>query len=432
MQGNKDYFGFESGTNPTDSDLGAKDIYFAEEDFAKEIRDSKKQKSPESAPSNVSVTPSVSGKAKKHVKKSSVASTYLFFIIVIAVSIVLSVYAVFCLNDILGMTKSKSSVTVNFSDNIESSSEAIDLLHDYGLIECPNFCKLFVSIEKTLISSADVSGPYQAGSYYLYGKMGLEGMLDTMCGEVETTETVTITIPEGYTVPDIIEKLVANEVCDKSSLLTVIDSTQFTYSLVSDLQAKETVPYRLEGYLFPDTYEFYVGMSASNAIMKFLDNLETKITEEYRERAEEMGYSINEILTIASIVQAEAGSTEQMSTIASVIENRLNDTANYPSLGCQSTSDYINNDVAPTLSSTSSHTSEYYLTYYNTNSSSTVVGLPEGPICNPGIDAIEAALYPDDTNYYYFFHDTSGKLYTASSYAEFKSLISTYAPYLNY
>ena len=121
-----------------------------------------------------------------------------------------------------------------------------------------------------------------------------------------------------------------------------------------------------------------------------------------------------------------------MRSQASVIENRLKDKTNYPSLGCQSTSDYINNKVAPSLSSTSSHTSEYYLKYYSTNSDSTVVGLPKGPICNPGIAAIEAALYPEDTDYYFFFHDNKGNLYTASSYSEFKSKIQTYAPYLNY
>lgn len=432
MQDNKDYKSFdfksfESGLNPTDSDLGAKDIYFAEEDFAKEIRESKKQKSTPSAAETAAPV-----KNKKLVKKSGAASTYLFFIAVIVISMLLSIYAVFCLNDVLGITKSKSSVTVNYTEDIEDTNDAIDLLYDYGLIRCPNFCKLFASLEKTFLSDAPIVGPYQAGVYYLYGKMGLEGMLNTLCGEEETTETVTITIPEGKTVPDIIEKLVANEVCDKASLLAVIESTQFTYSLVSELEAKESVPYRLEGFLFPDTYEFYVGMSASNAIIKFLENTESKITEEYRARAEELGYSVYEIITIASIVQAEAGSTEQMATIASVIENRLKDTANYPSLGCQSTSDYINNSVAPALSSTSAHTSEYYLTYYNTNSDSTVAGLPEGPICNPGIDAIEAALYPENTNYYFFFHDTSGNLYTASTYSEFKSLIATYAPYLSY
>jgi UPF0755 protein len=174
-----------------------------------------------------------------------------------------------------------------------------------------------------------------------------------------------------------------------------------------------------------------VGESASSVVKKFLSNGDSKITEEHRKRAEELGYSMQEIITIASIIQMEAGSEEQMKTISAVLHNRLSDKTNYPSLGCDSTSDYITNKVAPSLSSTSAHTADYYQTYYSTASSSTVVGLPEGPICNPGLAAIEAALYPEDNDAYYFFHDSNGNLYTAKTYSEFKEKVATYAPYLN-
>jgi len=90
---------------------------------------------------------------------------------------------------------------------------------------------------------------------------------------------------------------------------------------------------------------------------------------------------MNEIIIIASIVQAEAANSEQMSEIAAIIENRLKDETNFPSLGCQSTYDYIKNKVAPSLSATSAHTADYYLKYYSTNNNSNVVGLQEGPIC---------------------------------------------------
>jgi len=413
----------ESGINPVDSDSGSRDVYFTNEDFSKKV---------ESKNKNLKGTGTAVADKHRKRKSSGVASTYVFFIVVIAVSMLLSVYAVFCLNDIFGITKTKSTVTVSYTEQIDSTSDAIDLLADNGLIKCKNFCKFFMKVSDIIIPKHDGKGPYRAGVYYLYGKMGLEDMLITLEGEAETAETVRVIIPEGYTVADIVNKLVDNEVCDRASLLSVIQSTQFTYSLVANLEANENVPYRLEGYLFPDTYDFYVGMSASAAVSKLLENSESKITEEYRKRAEEMGYTMYEVLTIASIIQAEAGSEDQMKTISSVIQNRLKDTANNPSLGCQSTTDYINNKVAPSLSSTSAHTAEYYLNYYSTNSKSKVVGLPEGPICNPGQAAIEAALYPEDTDYFYFFHDTKGNLYTAEDYSEFKSKIKTYAPYLDY
>lgn len=414
-----DYKIDETGINIVDSGSQKNDVYFSNQDYSKSVKTENNKKN-------------VKKKAYAKAKTGGVVSTYMFFIVVIAISMLLSVYAIFCLNDVFGITKNKSSVTVSYTEQIESPSDAVDLLADYDLIQCKNFCKFYLKLADSVVGDYDVTGPFDAGVYYLNGKMGLEGMLINMMGDPETTETVRITIPEGYTTADIINKLVDNEVCDKAALLSVIESTQFSYSLVANLEAKESVPYRLEGYLFPDTYDFYVGQSASSAVETFLKNTENRISEEDRKRAEEMGYSMYEVLTIASIVQAEAGSTEQMKTIAAIIENRLKDTTNYPSLGCQSTSDYINNKVAPAISSTSAHTSDYYLNYYSTNSSSTVVGLPEGPICNPGLDAIQAVLYPADTDDYFFFHDNSGKLYTAETYADFKSQIQKYAPYLSY
>mgnify|MGYP000048081870 FL=1 len=407
----------ENGVNLGNSDSPKKDIYFTNQDYSG-IKTEKKSAAKSSS--------KIKGKA------GSVASTYWFFIIVIAVSMVISVYAIFCLNDIFGITKSKDSVTVSYSQQLESTSDAIDVLSQNHLIKCKNFCKFYIKFAGKAVKSYDIKAPFEAGVYYLNGKMGLEGMLTSMMGTPETTETVKVMIPEGYTVPEIIDKLVENEVCDRAALLSVIESTEFSYSLVSNLKAKETVPYRLEGYLFPDTYEFYVGQSASSVVEKLLAQTEKQIPEDYRKRAQELGFSMNEIMIIASIVQAEAGSNDQMKTIAAVIENRLNDKANYPSLGCQSTTDYINNKVAPALSSTSAHTADYYLTYYSTASTSTVTGLPEGPICNPGKAAIEAALWPEDNDDYFFFHDNNRKLYTAKNYSEFKSQIQKYAPYLSY
>ncbi len=384
-----------------------------------------------SVPSSNANTPKKRNTAVKK-KGKGVGTTYLFFIIVIVVSMLVSVYAIFCMNDVLAITKTKSSVTISLTEDVKTAGEAIDILADNGLIKCKNFCKFFTSVRDRIIDKNKVGGPYAAGVYYLNGKMGLEGMLVTLHGNNFTDETITLTFPEGLTVPEVIEKLSENDVCDKTALLSVIQTTEYTYSLVSNLKAKESVPYRLEGFLFPDTYEFYIGESASSTIRKFLDNGDKKFKEKYRKQAKKIGKSTYEIMTVASIIQKEAANKDQMKTISAIIYNRLEDTVNFPTLGCQSTADYITNKVAPALSSTSAHTSEYYMSYYNTNNSSTVVGLPAGPICNPGTDAIVAALYPSDTDAMFFFHDTKGNLYTAKTYAEFKSKVSQYAPYLEY
>lgn len=368
----------------------------------------------------------------KHKKSGGVGSTYLFFIIVIIVSVVVSIYAILCMNDIFAITKTKSNVTVSYSQQLESSNDAINLLSEKGLIKCKNFCKLFVKLRDGFIKSNRLGGPYEAGVYYLNGKMGLEGMLLTLQGDTATSETVTLAFPEGLTVPEIVNKLSDNDVCDKAALLSVIQSTEYSYSLVADLKASDSIPYRLEGFMFPDTYEFFIGESASSVVTKFLENGESKFTEEFKQRCNELGYTPYEIITIASIIQKEAANDEQMKTISAVLHNRLKDKANFPTLGCQSTADYITNKVSPNLSSTSSHTADYYMAYYNTNNSSTVVGLPAGPICNPGTAAINAALYPENSDVKFFFHDTKGVMYTAKTYAEFKSKVQKYAPYLEY
>lgn len=411
-----------SGTNPTDtSATEKKDIYFSNLELEPD------------EPVTAAPVKKVPVKAKK---SQSIAGTYVFFIVVIVVSMLLSVYAVLCMNDVLAITKTNSTVTVTLNEPLDDMNKAVDILADNSLIKCKNFCKLFAKFRESQVGPHYRNGvyyddkTYEAGVYYLSGKMGLEGMLQTLQGTATTAETVRVTFPEGITTAEVVDKLVAYEVCDKAALLSVIQTVDFSYSLVSDLEAKEEVPYRLEGYLFPDTYDFFVGESASSVVKKFLANGDAKITEKYRERAKELGYTMDEIIVIASIIQYEAGSTEQMKEISGVIHNRLSDKANYPSLGCDSTADYIRNKVAPALSSTSAHTSDYYLTYYSTDSSSTVVGLPAGPICNPGIDAINAALYPADNDCYFFFHDNKAKLYTAKTYSEFKQKVEAYAPYL--
>lgn len=402
----------ETGINPVDTAGSSNDVYFSNVDT------SAKPEPPKAEVAVKKIQP-------RNKKGQSVAGTYVFFIVVIVLSMILSVYAVMCMNDVLAITKTNSTVTVSYTEQINDIDTAVDLLADNGLIKCKNFCKLFAKFRERQV------GPdYEPGVYYLSGKMGLEGMLQAMHGNTASAETVTLTFPEGLTVPEIVDKLVANEVCDKAALLSVIETVEFSYSLVNDRMADEKVPYRLEGYMFPDTYDFYLGESASSVVKKFLSNADARITEEHRKKAQELGYSMDDIIIIASIIQMEAGDEDQMEEVAAVLYNRLSDTVNYTSLGCDSTSDYIKNKVGPSLSSTSAHTADYYLNYYNTHNSSKVVGLPEGPICNPGLAAIEAALNPADSDAYFFFHDRDGNLYTAKTNSEFNEKIATYAPYL--
>ena len=430
----------ETGINPVNTASENNDVYFT---------NVKTQKADINRRENIAHTVQNNGndipKKRVPVKKGKgVTSTYVFFIVVIALSMLISVYAIFCMNDVFGITKTTSTVTVNLDKSIDNVDDAIDVLSDNGLIKCKNFCKLFAKYRERNIGPNIKNGyynkdyKYDAGIYYLNGKMGVEGMLVAFQGNNATAETVSLMFPEGTTVPEIVQKLADNEVCDKTALLSVIQSADFSYSLgipVFGIVDTNSDPRNID-YVIPanddakDSVEAILN-GANSVIKKFLANGDTKIKEKYRTRAQELGYSMNDIMKIASIIQCEAGNKEQMKTISAVIHNRLKDQANFPLLGVDSTGDYITNKVAPALTSTSAHTADYYKTYYSTTGSSTVVGLPPSPICNPGIDAIVAALYPANVDYYYFFHDTKGNMYTAKTYSEFKQKAATYAPYLN-
>ena len=233
-----------------------------------------------------------------------------------------------------------------------------------------------------------------------------------------TTEelTVTVTFPEGWTVKEIAEKLEENGVCTAKAFIDIVNNTAYlktlSYTFFADIEEVAKRPFILEGYIFPDTYEFYKDEGAEAALTRFLDNTEQKLSAEYRSRAAETGYTMDEIITIASIIQEEASEHQHMPGVSSVLHNRLED-EDYGMLQCDVTIHYINDCVkdSPYISADVDKVTEYYDTYE-------CYGLPTGPICNPGIHAIEAALNPPETDYFYFVTDEDWNYYYAETYEE--------------
>ena len=234
----------------------------------------------------------------------------------------------------------------------------------------------------------------------------------------ETTEdpTVTVTFPEGWTVKEIAEELERNGVCGAKEFIDLTNNTSYlktlTYSFFSDIKNASKRPFILEGYIFPDTYEFYKEEGAEAALTRFLDNTEEKLTDEYKTRAAATGYTMDEIITIASIIQEEASEYQHMPGVSSVLHNRLED-EDYGMLQCDVTIHYIDENVrnSPYITDDPDVVTEYYDTYE-------CYGLPTGPICNPGAQAIEAALTPLVTIYFYFVTDDDWNYYYAETYEE--------------
>ncbi len=336
------------------------------------------------------------------------------YVLIVAISsAILCFYGIRCINDILAIEKTEYECEVTISAGA-TDSEVISILKDNDLIRNELFCNLFAKL-------INGSGEYVSGSYTLNADWGLEKMLSTMQEGNNYSETITLTFPEGYTIDQIAEKLEANKVCTASSFIKTMQSVDFSteYAFLKNQANKESRFRALEGYIYPDTYEFYVGENASSVVRRFLDNFESKWTADYQKQAKELGMTVDEIVTLASIIQAEAANSGQMKDISSVLHNRLDKPGTFPRLECDSTEKYLVETIKVTLTSSTTDTQKYiaYRDLYDTYSTD-CKGLPVGAICNPGSSAIAAALYPSDTNYNYFRHDVKGKVYYANTFAE--------------
>ena len=230
-------------------------------------------------------------------------------------------------------------------------------------------------------------------------------------------DEIKIMFPEGMTVIEFAELLEENGVSSKEEILAVCNSDVFDadFKDVANINNPEARYYKLEGYMFPDTYEFFEKDSAEAVVKRFLKNFEHRLDEEMRADIKQSGYTLDEIIILASIIQAEAANDDDMYMISAVLHNRLRDGSAHAihSLDCDSTLfyPYDNKEKAP----------EGFLSDYSTYGSlGGVSGLPAGAICNPGLEAIKAAIYPaeEGSTYYYFCHDSSRTPYYAATIEE--------------
>ncbi len=232
--------------------------------------------------------------------------------------------------------------------------------------------------------------------------------------------TVTVTFPEGYTVLQIAEKLEANRVCTAQAFL---DACQKPFDGIEIENADDRV-YLLEGYIFPDTYEFYFDSDPQVVVDKFIENYKSKVTDDMKLRASVLGYTMDEMLTLASIIQKECDADiDECANVSSVFHNRLKNPSLFPRLQSDVTTFYITENLHNVLGyqsgvelSQQNDKVQKYMQLYSTYYCS---GLPAGPICNPGLKAINAALHPASTDYLFFLTDESGvNFYYASTIAE--------------
>ena len=207
---------------------------------------------------------------------------------------------------------------------------------------------------------------------------------------------VTVTIPEGYTLAKIASKLETSGVCGKSDFLKAAQSGDFSaHPLVKAMPSSSKRAYKLEGYLYPDTYQFYKKSAPKDILNKMLSNADGRIGSRYQYS----GMTTDEVVTLASIIQKEADNQNDMKLISAVFHNRLKQ-------GMKIQADPTVTYCTYVLLSPNGPFADAYKYYYNTYR---CAALPAGAICNPGADALNAAANPAQSDYLYFI--TSGGKY---------------------
>lgn len=346
----------------------------------------------------------------------------LYFVFVVSVSVIIACLGWMAATDVLALNKGDTTAVVTlpetaFSTVTNSDGKAVKqadinfvatALKDAGIIQYKGLFKLYCSI-------SGAKDKLDQGSYELSTTYDYRALVKKMQTGSNAMLTTAVTIPEGFTMQKIFKTLEEKKVCSYSELMDAAANYDFSYSFLDSSQKGDAS--RLEGYLFPDTYQFYTGMEPSSAIAKMLDNFRVKMTAEMLQQAKDSGYGLSGVLKIASMVEKEAANDDERAVIASVIYNRLK--ANMP-LQVDATSLYNHQDHegAPTAAMLADASDKY-----NTRLNK---GLTPTAICSPGIKSIKAALQPSSTDYYYYALNTAtGTHKFFKSAAEFNAFVAT-------
>lgn len=287
-----------------------------------------------------------------------------------------------------GTSKSSQTVLVEKGDN---ALEVGEKLSKAGVISGKYFLAYYLWRNNQIHSLV-------AGVYIFSPGMKIPEVARIITGGEIAFTAIPLTFPEGWTAKDMAERLKANGFSDSDFLSLVDEPTQ---ELKDEFPFLKNIPRdaSLEGYLFPDTYFFAKDATAQDIVRKMLKNFETKITGNMLSDIESQNKNLHEIIIMASIVEKEAKFADEMKTVSSVFYNRL---LVGQRLQSDATLEYVLGDKKIQHTASETQNQSPYNTYQ-------FAGLPPGPVSNPGINAINAAIYPVQSEYYYFLTDLKTK-----------------------
>ncbi len=318
---------------------------------------------------------------------------------VVAVVVLLAVAAVgYVVAEVNGSLRRAGEVRIEVPQGAGASVIA-DLLQENGVIGNALLFRLY-----TYGKDYD----FQYGTFVLDPADGYDAILEDLEQMQTLRDTVTLTVPEGTEVREIVDMLVAMELGTKEEIKQIINTYAFDFPLLSTLPTD--TEYRLEGYLFPDTYEIYDEATTENIasiFQRMLDNFQAK-TAELQTRIEQEGGDFNEIIILASIIEREGQKAEELPIVSSVFHNRIDQGIKLESCA---TVQYILEERKPVLSWADTEIDNPYNTYM-------YQGLTPGPIANPGLAAIEAAIDPATSDYLFFVANSDGSHLFGRTYQE--------------
>ena len=296
--------------------------------------------------------------------------------------------------DIFALGKSEHKVQVELGEYC-GVEEIADILHENGIIRYPTLFRLWAILKN------DTNRNFEAGTYIVSPSMNYDDLLDVFVpSEYKRTE-ITIKIPEGSSVDDVIDIFVENGIGTREGFEAIINKYQFDtekYWFLEHIPLERDPSYwRLEGFLYPDTYYFYSDSSELTAITKLLNRFTQMFKTDYLKNCEEQQMTLMEALTMASVITKETLNDVDHKPVASVLWNRLGN-PDFGYLELDSPLAYLirtKEGAYRELTDADRELASPFNTYKNE-------GLPPMPICSPTISAIAAALYPEQTDYYYF------------------------------
>ena len=328
------------------------------------------------------------------------AATVVWLMIILAVGITLGRMVWLCASDVLafGREPKEVSITVDENDTVDDLAQK---LKDAGLIQYTGLFKMYADL-------SDAMDGIRPGTYHLnnpeelqgsemivYDYMALVTALSPHSSGLEVVED--LRIPEGYTCAQIFQLLEEKGVCTVAELEEYAASGELKdYWFLQGVTRGDK--YCLEGYLFPDTYDFYKGDEPQRVLDKMLKAFDASFTDVMRDKLSKLdGVTIREVVIIASMIEKEAANDIESFTVSSVIYNRLNNPDEYPYLNIDATIVYALGGKSP-LTEEDLKLDSSYNTYTNK-------GLPPGPIASPSQNSIAAAMDPEETNYYFYAFD---------------------------